>query len=74
MNKVDAIIVGQGISGTLLSAEFLKNGKTVLVIDEEKIITSSKVSAGLYNPIVFKRVVKSWMIYELLLVLADSYN
>jgi glycine oxidase len=74
MNKVDAIIVGQGISGTLLSAEFLKNGKTVLVIDEEKIITSSKVSAGLYNPIVFKRVVKSWMIDELLPVLAESYN
>ena len=74
MKKVDAIIVGQGISGCLLSAEFLKNGKTVLVIDEEKEITSSKVSAGLYNPIVFKRVVKSWMIDELLPVLNESYD
>jgi glycine/D-amino acid oxidase-like deaminating enzyme len=73
MKKVDAIIVGQGISGSLLSAEFLKNGKTVLVIDEEKEITSSKVSAGLYNPIVFKRVVKSWMIDELLPILNESY-
>jgi glycine/D-amino acid oxidase-like deaminating enzyme len=74
MKKVDAIIVGQGISGSLLSAEFLKNGKTVLVIDEEKEITSSKVSAGLYNPIVFKRVVKSWMIDELLPVLHECYK
>jgi hypothetical protein len=74
MKKVDAIIVGQGISGSLLSAEFVKNGKSVLVIDEEKSITSSKVSAGLYNPIVFKRVVKSWMIDELLPVLHQSYE
>lgn len=74
MKKVDAIIVGQGISGSLLSAEFLKNGKKVLVIDEEKSVTSSKVSAGLYNPIVFKRVVKSWMIDELLPVLNESYQ
>lgn len=73
MKKVDAIIVGQGISGSLLSAEFLKNGKSVLVIDEEKKSTSSKVAAGLYNPIVFKRVVKSWMIDELLPVLHESY-
>jgi glycine/D-amino acid oxidase-like deaminating enzyme len=74
MKKVDVIIVGQGISGSLLSAEFIKNGKTCLVIDEEKEITSSKVSAGLYNPIVFKRVVKSWLIDDLLPVLHDSYN
>jgi len=66
LKKVDAIIVGQGISGSLLSAELLKNGKSCLVIDEEKKVTSSKVSAGLYNPIVFKRVVKSWLIDELL--------
>ena len=58
----------------MLSAEFLKNGKTILVIDEEKEITSSKVSAGLYNPIVFKRVVKSWMIDALLPVLDESYQ
>jgi hypothetical protein len=74
LKKVDAIIVGQGISGSLLSAEFLKNGKTCLVIDEEKKVTSSKVSAGLYNPIVFKRVVKSWLIDELLPVLNESYQ
>lgn len=74
MKKVDAIIVGQGISGSLLSAEFLKNGKTVLVIDEEKKTTSSKVAAGLYNPIVFKRIVKSWMIDELLPILHESYQ
>jgi glycine/D-amino acid oxidase-like deaminating enzyme len=74
MKKIDAIIVGQGISGSLLSAEFIKNGKSCLVIDEEKEITSSKVSAGLYNPIVFKRVVKSWLIDDLLPILHESYH
>jgi glycine/D-amino acid oxidase-like deaminating enzyme len=74
VKNVDAIIVGQGISGTLMSAEFLKNNKKVLVIDDEKSVTSSKVAAGLYNPIVFKRVVKSWLIDELLPVLNQSYE
>lgn len=74
MKKIDAIIVGQGISGSVLSAEFLKNDKKVLVIDEEKKITSSKVAAGLYNPIVFKRIVKSWMIDELLPVFKETYQ
>jgi glycine/D-amino acid oxidase-like deaminating enzyme len=74
IKNVDAIIVGQGISGSLLSAEFIKNNKKVLVIDEEKATTSSKVAAGLYNPIVFKRVVKSWLIDELLPVMNDAYE
>jgi glycine/D-amino acid oxidase-like deaminating enzyme len=65
MKKTDVIIVGQGISGAVLSAEMLLNNINVLVIDEGLPNTSSKVSAGLYNPIVFKRVVKSWMIDEL---------
>ncbi len=74
LKKFDAIIVGQGISGTMLSTEFIKNKKTCLVIDEQKANTSSKVMAGVYNPIVFKRVVKSWLIDDLLPVAEQSYR
>ena len=63
---VEFIIVGQGICGTMLSWFLHKEGKSVLVIDESKENTSSKVAAGLINPITGRRYVRSWMIEELM--------
>lgn len=60
----DYIIVGQGISGTLLSRSLIKEGKTVLVIDDGNTSASSKVAAGVINPVTGKRLVKTWMIDE----------
>lgn len=62
----DVLLVGQGIAGTVLAQVLLRRGKKILVIDNWNYSTSSKVAAGLYNPIVFKRLTKSWMIDELL--------
>ncbi|MCB0408829.1 MAG: FAD-dependent oxidoreductase [Flavobacteriales bacterium] len=64
MQKVDYIIVGQGLAGSVLSYFLLQENKSVLVIDEGKEDTSSRVAAGLCNPMVFKRLTKSWMIDE----------
>ena len=64
--KVDYIIVGQGLAGSILALTLLKSGKLVIVIDDAKVNTASKVAAGLYNPVVFKRLVKSWMADDLL--------
>lgn len=66
MKKVDYIIVGQGISGSVLSYYLMQKGQKVLVIDEEKETSSSKVAAGMCNPVVFKRLTKSWMVDELI--------
>ena len=67
MNKrYDYIIVGQGIAGTILAHTLLKEGKTVLIIDEGLEHAASTIAAGLYNPVVFKRLVKSWMADELI--------
>lgn len=60
--KVDYIIVGQGIAGSVLAQLLLNQNQNILVVDEEKEFTSSKVAAGLCNPVVFKRLTKSWMI------------
>lgn len=57
---LDAIIVGQGISGTLLAWEFYKNNQPILVIDNGNANTASQVAAGIYNPIVLKRFTKIW--------------
>lgn len=70
--KVDYIIVGQGLAGSILALTLLKQGKSVVVIDNAKQNTASKIAAGLYNPVVFKRLVKSWLA-DYLLPYMDSF-
>ena len=66
MKKTDYIIVGQGIAGTILAQTLLKEGRSVVVIDVPGFSTASRIAAGLYNPVVFKRLVKSWLADDLL--------
>lgn len=74
MQKVDVIIVGQGIAGSLLSHVLLREKKNILVIDNHHHQSASKVAAGLYNPIVFKRLTQSWMAEELIPSLEKIYS
>jgi glycine oxidase len=74
MFPVDFIIVGQGIAGTILSETLFRRGKKCVVIDDWNYSSSSKISAGLYNPIVFKRLNKSWIIDDLLPVAESFYS
>ena len=71
--KVDFIIVGQGIAGTTLAHLLEKKGKTFHVFDfyENK---SSHIAAGLINPIVFKRLNKSWKADDFMPFLNDFYT
>nr|MBP9198181.1 FAD-binding oxidoreductase [Saprospiraceae bacterium] len=62
----DFAVVGQGISGTLISYFLAKAGKNVLVMDNNYIGSSSKVAAGIVNPITGKKFIKSWRIHEFL--------
>lgn len=73
-NQYNYIIVGQGIAGTVLAQTFLKHGKTVLIIDRTDLSNASKIAAGLYNPVVFKRLVKSWMVDELIPAMDEFYT
>lgn len=68
------IIVGQGLAGTILAQTFLKQGKSVMLIDDPTLSKASKIAAGLYNPVVFKRLVKSWMADELIPFMDDFYT
>jgi glycine oxidase len=62
MNRqiTDYIIVGQGLAGTVAAYCLIKAGKKVLVFDEKREFTASKVAAGMFNPINPKRMVKNW--------------
>lgn len=55
----DFLIVGGGLAGISFTETALSNGKTVYMISDTK-YQSSKVAAGLYNPLVLKRFTEIW--------------
>jgi len=72
--KVDVIVVGQGIAGTVLTRTLLQNNFRVLVLDDKHRDAASMVAAGLYNPVVFRRLTKSWQAEKLLPVMEAFYR
>jgi len=64
--ETDVIIVGQGIAGTVLALSYIQKGYSVCVISNNELSNSSRVAAGIWNPIVFKRLTKTWMADELI--------
>jgi len=69
---VDYLIVGQGIAGSILSYELLKKNNKIFLIDNYYPNSSSRVAAGLFNPVTGRRMVHTWMANELF-SLAHSY-
>jgi glycine/D-amino acid oxidase-like deaminating enzyme/predicted methyltransferase len=57
--KVHYLIVGQGLAGSILAWQLMQHEQTVLVVDNEKKNSASKVAAGLINPVTGQRLVKS---------------
>jgi len=72
--QTETIIIGQGICGAFLSYYLQKAGVRFLIIDESKTYTASKAAAGIINPITGRRIVKTWMIYELMNFAKNSYK
>jgi len=73
MKHVDYIVVGGGISGAVLSYTLMKYGASVLLYDLPDENMSSKVAAGLWNPIVLKRLKKVWRADEMMDELSVVY-
>ena len=70
---VDCLIIGQGISGTMLSYYLQQQGQTVIMIDEARPYTASRIASGLINPVTGKKWVTSWMAGELLPFAENAY-
>lgn len=60
VNQVDYLIVGQGLAGTILATEVQNRGLSYKIIDAGVQFGSSYVAAGVINPLVLKRLTKSW--------------
>ena len=70
----DFIIVGQGIAGSVMALSLINAGYSVIIINHSSLSSSSKVAGGIWNPIVFKRLTKSWMADELVTELNSFYE
>lgn len=71
---VDFLIIGQGIAGTFLAGELQKLNASVIVIDEARPSTASAVASGIINPLTGRRIVKTWMIDELMPFAWNAYR
>ncbi len=58
--EVDFLLIGQGLAGTGLSFRLLEEGKSVMLLDLPDENRSSRVAAGIYNPITGRNLVKTW--------------
>lgn len=72
--QADYIIVGQGLCGTWLSYYLEKARQSFIVIDESKPFTASKAASGIINPVTGRRIVKTWMIDELMPFAWNAYT
>lgn len=61
MQQKKYIIVGQGIAGSILAYALIKQGHQVTIIDKDGGAGSSRVAAGIYHPLVFKRTTLTWL-------------
>lgn len=66
-------IIGQGLAGSILAYFLLKEGQNVKIFNAPNIPSSSKVAAGIYNPVTGKRLVKTWLADKIFPFLEDFY-
>lgn len=64
MKKVDVIVVGQGIAGTLLAHDLIDARQSVAVIDVNLRASATRVAAGLINPLGMKRCIPSYNAHQ----------
>jgi len=74
LRETENLVVGLGIAGINLCHQLEKAGKSFLVIDNCPANSASLIAAGIYNPVVFKRKLKSWKADELIPALVEAYS
>jgi glycine/D-amino acid oxidase-like deaminating enzyme len=72
--RFDYIIIGAGIAGLSLALELDKRKQRLLIIDQFKENSSSRVAAGMLSPIVPRNVQKTWKCFEIFPNVYDYYR
>jgi len=68
------LILGQGLAGSVLAMRLHELGEDFQLIDNQRKNSSTEVAAGMWNPIVFRKLNKSWKADELLPELEGFYK
>jgi len=63
--RVDLLIFGQGLAGTLVAWQAHWRGLRVAIVDPGETETASRVAAGIINPITGRRLSQTWRLSEL---------
>src|SRR4051812_13167621 len=71
--NVDFLLIGQGISGIMLHRFLTAAGYSVIIIDEQKKNSASRVASGVINPVTGRRIVKTWLIDEVMPFAKETY-
>jgi len=72
--KVDFIIVGHGLASVAVIEHLKKHKKSFVVFSDENPNSSSKVAAGLYNPVTGRKMKQTWMAEQLFPYLEEFYG
>lgn len=72
--EVDFLIIGQGIAGTVLSYTLMQAGQSVLVMDEYKPNSASRIAAGVINPVSGRRFTVAWQYDQIYPVAMQVYR
>ncbi len=70
--KIDFLIVGQGLAGSLLAWQLMRRNCKVIIVDNS-LENASQVAAGLINPVTGMRLVKSSDVDDLLPAAKQCY-
>lgn len=66
-------IIGQGLAGSILAYMLMQEGQDVQIFDDSSIRSSSKIAAGIYNPVTGRKLVKTWLADKIFPFLEDFY-
>lgn len=70
----DFLIVGHGLAGVCVAQHLEKYTASYTVINYEQEYSSSKVAAGLYNPITGRKMKKTWLADEIFPYMESFYQ
>jgi len=71
---IDFLIVGDGLAANILALKLQEYGYRYHIIGAPNLSACSRIAAGIWNPVVFKRMTKSWLADELIPELKMFYN
>ncbi|HBW86869.1 MAG TPA: hypothetical protein DEF82_09065 [Crocinitomicaceae bacterium] len=71
--KKNILIIGAGLAGLSLAYHLKKKGHSVLLLDKGENF-SSTIAAGMVNPMVFRRMNKSWRLDEFMPTAIEFYK